>query len=234
MGFLDEQGIKAILLDIDGTLYPKRMLDWRMFKTAFPSVRLGLLYNAVRREYRVRQELVATDPANREGLVRRQAGLALELTGRPITPESLERMVLRIDRQFYKRWERSFLSIRPYRGVREALAKAKDCGMTVGVFSDFPVARKLETLGLDDLVDLSLSSEESGYLKPSGKAFDFLLSHVSVSPGEILFVGDRYDKDVLGAKQAGMHACLVSSSRKPFPQADLVVRSWKEFAARMF
>jgi putative hydrolase of the HAD superfamily len=234
MGFLDEQGIKAILLDIDGTLYPKRMLDWRMFKTAFPSIRLGLLYNAVRHEYRIRQELVATDPADRSGLLKRQAALALELAGKPVTPSRLERMAERIDRQFYRRWERSFRSVKPYRGVRESLVAAKGHGLFVGVFSDFPVAGKLQALGLDDLVDLALSSEDSGYLKPSGKAFEYLLSRVSVSPDEILFVGDSYDKDVIGAKQAGMHACLVSASSRQFPQADVVIRSWKDFPAKMF
>ncbi len=231
MGFLLDQGIKAIWLDIDGTLYPKRMLNWRMAKTVFPSVRLGLLFSSVRKEYRVRQELVATDPPSREGLLLRQSGLVLEMMGKPVTPENLENMKQKVDSQFYAKWEKSFLSIKPFPKLREALVRAKVQGISIGVFSDFPIARKLQTLGIDDLVEVAISSEDSGYLKPSKLAFKFLLSHIDLKPEEILYVGDSYDKDILGAKQAGMYACLLSPSKGQFPEADLVVRSWEEFSS---
>jgi putative hydrolase of the HAD superfamily len=231
MGFLLDQGIKAIWLDIDGTLYPKRMLNWRMVKTVFPSFRLGLLFNSVRKEFRVRQELVATDPPNREGLLVRQAGLVLEKMGKPITPENLDKTMRKVDVQFYSKWEKSFLSIKPFPGLHEALSLAKAQGIFIGVFSDFPIAKKLQTLGIEDLVEVAISSEDSGYLKPSEKAFEYLLSQKDFQPGEILYVGDSYDKDILGAKQAGMYACLLSRSKDPFPEADLVARSWEEFSS---
>ncbi len=234
MGFLQDQGIKAIWLDIDGTLYPKRMLNWRMIKTAFPSLRLGLLFNSVRQEYRASQDLVATDPPDREGLLARQASLILEKIGNPVTPDNLQRIRRKVDRQFYAQWEKSFLSIKPCPGLQGALEKAKAQGMAIGVFSDFPVARKLKTLGIETFVDIAISSEDSGYLKPSKKAFDFLLEHMALKPQEILYVGDSYEKDVLGAKQEGMYACLLTRSRRIFPKADLVVRSWEEFSSLVF
>jgi putative hydrolase of the HAD superfamily len=45
-------------------------------------------------------------------------------------------------------------------------------------------------------------------------------------------MGDSYTKDCRGAKQAGMHSCLITKdTHKSFPEADLVVSSWKEFAS---
>ena len=82
MGFLQEKNIKALCLDIDGTLYPKHMLTLRMIRSVFPSLLLGLRFNGVRQQYRIEQEQVGTEPANRDGLLDRQANLMLGQIGR--------------------------------------------------------------------------------------------------------------------------------------------------------
>lgn len=234
MGFLQEHSIKALCLDIDGTLYPKRMLNLRMILSVFPSLLLGLRFNGVRQTYRLVQEEEHTTPENREGLLDRQASLMLERFGKSVTKENLLHMRKSIDAQFYRAWQRSFLTIKPYGHMREALVMAKREGLEIVVFSDFPVEQKLATLGIADLVDIALSSEDSGYLKPSPKAFSFLLDHVNVAPGEVLYVGDSYTKDCQGAKRAGMRSALITSSRKEYPDADLVISSWKEFISLVF
>lgn len=234
MGFLQGNTIKALCLDIDGTLYPKRMLNLRMVRSVFPSLLLGLRFNAVRQKYRIVQEGESTRPENREGLLARQATQMLELFGKPVTEDSILVMRKRIDKQFYDSWESSFLTIKAYSHMREALVLAKQEGLEIIVFSDFPVAKKLETLGIADLVDVALSSEDSGYLKPSAKAFSYLLDHVKAFPSEVLYVGDSYTKDCQGAKRAGMHSALVASSKKGYPDADLVISSWREFISLVF
>ncbi len=234
MGFVQEHSIKALCLDIDGTLYPKRMLNLRMMRSVFPSFLLGLRFNAVRQKYRIDQEIESTEPANRDGLLTRQASLMLERFGKPVTEKSTGLMRKRIDDQFYDAWQRTFLTIKAYPHMREALELAKREGLEIVVFSDFPVAQKLETLGIADLVDVALSSEDSGYLKPSPKAFSYLLDHVCALPDEVLYVGDSYTKDCQGAKRAGMHSALVTSSKKLYSDADLVISSWKEFISLVF
>ena len=234
MGFVQDHKIKALCLDIDGTLYPKRMLNLRMMRSVFPSLSLGLRFNAVRQKYRIDQEVQSTEPANREGLLDRQANLMLARFGKPVTERSTLLMRNRIDAQFYDAWQRSFLTIKAYAHMREALEMAKREGLEIVVFSDFPVAQKLKTLGIADLVDVALSSEDSGYLKPSPKAFSYLLDHVKASPSEVLYVGDSYSKDCQGSKRAGMHSALITSSKKGYSDADLVISSWKEFISLVF
>jgi len=234
MGFVQDHTIKALCLDIDGTLYPKRMLNLRMMRSVFPSLLLGLRFNAVRQKYRIVQEEQDTKPESRDGLLSRQAKLMLERFGKPVTEESTLLMRKRIDNQFYDAWQRTFLSIKAYAHMREALVMAKRIGLEIVVFSDFPVEQKLKTLGIADLVDVALSSEDSGYLKPSPKAFSYLLEQVKASPGEVLYVGDSYSKDCQGAKRAGMHSALITSSKKGYSDADLVISSWKEFIPLVF
>ena len=234
MGFLQEHTIKALCLDIDGTLYPKWMLNLRMIRSVFPSPLLGLRFNGVRQKYRDVQETESIRPPNREGLLNRQAKLMLKRFGKSVTEENTLLMRKAIDAQFYRAWQRTFLSIKPYAHMRQALMMAKQEGLAIVVFSDFPVEKKLKTLGIADLVDVELSSEDSGYLKPSPKAFSYLLDHVDAAPREVLYVGDSYTKDCQGAKRAGMHSALITSSKKEYSDADLVISSWKEFISLVF
>lgn len=232
MGFLVEQGIRVLCLDIDGTLYPKRMLNSRMLRSSFPSLRLAMAFNWARAEYRRVQDEEPTLKPSREGLLDLQARLVAGRLGRPMTEQSLQKIRSAIDKQFYQAWERSFRSIKAYDGMQEALVRVKQHGFFIAVFSDFPLAKKLETLGIIDLVDMAYSSEESGYLKPSGNAFSFLVEHLAVQPAQVLFIGDSYSKDCQGAKRAGMYSCLITSAKtRVYPDADLVIGSWREFAS---
>ncbi|MGH0052289.1 MAG: HAD family hydrolase [Sphaerochaetaceae bacterium] len=229
MGYLADHDIKVLALDIDGTLYPKRMLNARMLRSMVPSPFLALAFNWARKEYRRVQDLQPTLPSNREGLLRRQAQLvATRLIGNT-TPETIEKAV---DRQFYQAWKRSFLGIRAYPFMKETLEKVHGQGVKIVLFSDFPLAEKMKTLGIEDLVDAAYSAEDSGYLKPSGNAFSLLLARLETTPHQILYMGDSYSKDCQGAKKVGMHSCLITrTTHKRFPDADLVVGSWKEFAS---
>lgn len=228
MGFLTDQGVRYLALDIDGTLYPKRMLNERMARSFFPSPRLALAFNWARSAYRRLQEEEPTHPANRAGLLERQAALVASR----LKTEQSRRVEAAIHRQFYRAWERSFRSIKPFAHLRESLVEARAQGLTIVVLSDFPVADKLKTLGIEDLVSAAFCSEESGYLKPSGHAFALILDHLGCEASEILYVGDSYSKDCVGAKAVGMHTALMGQTEHTrYPDADLVVHSWKELAA---
>lgn len=232
MAFLVEQGIKVLCLDIDGTLYPKWMLNAVMLRSTFPSPFLANAFNRSRRAYRKEQEHEDTLPATREGLLERQTSLVLRYLGKKDTPDGRKTYRRKIEKQFYKAWERSFRSIHAFGDLEPVLREAKAAGLMIAVFSDFPISDKLKTLGIEDLVDLKLSSEDSGYLKPSPKAFAFLLSKIGHRPEEILYVGDSYEKDCQGSHRAGMYSALIKkSARGAYPDADLVFGSWKEFAS---
>lgn len=244
MGFVSDAGIKAILLDVDGTLYPKRMLNLRMLRSMFPSLVVAAQYNWMRRRIRQVQELEPTVPPTLEGFRRRQAEIILGSCSASASEKDFARIERRLERQFYDRWLRYFASIKPFPGMRDALTEAHALGLRLGVLSDFPVADKLKTLGVDDLVEYACCAEESGYLKPHPAPFAYILEHMGLSPQEVLFVGDSYDKDIEGAGRIGMRTCFLKpgygSGQRPvavvmkkYPSADLVCGSWLELSERV-
>jgi FMN phosphatase YigB (HAD superfamily) len=58
-------------------------------------------------------------------------------------------------------------------------------------------------------VDFVGSSERWGVEKPNGGFFDHVVEAAGVPAGEILYVGDRVDKDVVPALAAGLHAVRI-------------------------
>ncbi len=137
-----------------------------------------------------------------------------------------------IERHLYQSWEYSFKGIKPFKDVRPALLSLKRDGIHLGALSDFPVQRKLEFLGVSDLMEIAFSSEETGHLKPHTAPFYNMISRFGISPDEILYVGNNYKYDILGAKNAGLRTAHLVRKPEPDSLADfsfysfLDLRDW--------
>ena len=104
----------------------------------------------------------------------------------------------------------------------------------VCALSDFPIGVKLRALGVEEYFSFMASSEDYGSLKPSTTPFLAMLSAISLSAEQVLYVGDSESKDIAGAKGVGMRAALISPVRsKVYSKADLVFSSWNEFRERV-
>jgi len=144
----------------------------------------------------------------------------------------------KMERHLYHRWEHSFRCISPFRQVRETLLALKRNGIVLGALSDFPIKNKLKFLKLDDLFDFSLSSEDTGYLKPNPIPFQQMIREFGIDPEEILYVGNSYKYDVIGAAATGMRTAWLkplfarqgSSSNT---QADIIFSSFNELRNRI-
>lgn len=65
---------------------------------------------------------------------------------------------------------------------------------------------KLAAIGLGDVFDTVIASGEAGCAKPDPRIFHLAAAGLRLEPGQCLFIGDRWDVDVLGALAAGMRA----------------------------
>ncbi len=104
-------------------------------------------------------------------------------------------------------WKELFSRIKPAPGAADLLRACRANGFRVGVGTDMTALeqyRKLEALGLLDLVDFVASSEEAGAEKPGAALFALVVEKARCAPDEILFVGDNLAKDALGATAAGL------------------------------
>jgi putative hydrolase of the HAD superfamily len=106
-------------------------------------------------------------------------------------------------------------------------------GLKTAVMSDFPIGNKLKYFGLENLWDVEVSSEESGYLKPDKRPFLNLSMKLAVKPEEIIYVGNSYSYDVVGSKQTGMIAGHLSSSEKEGSIADFTFSNYNDFLEKI-
>ncbi|MCS6859702.1 MAG: HAD-IA family hydrolase, partial [Abditibacteriales bacterium] len=67
----------------------------------------------------------------------------------------------------------------------------------------------LEELGIGRFFAFVLTSAACGCEKPDVRIFQEALRRAQVAPHEALHVGDSYERDVLGAWQAGISAVLL-------------------------
>jgi HAD superfamily hydrolase (TIGR01509 family) len=91
----------------------------------------------------------------------------------------------------------------------------------LGVVSNFdytPTVRHiLAEGGILDRFETVVVSDAVGWRKPRAAIFEHALGELGVDPEECVFVGDRPEIDVAGAKALGMAAAWMNPGREPFP-----------------
>lgn len=110
-----------------------------------------------------------------------------------------------------QRHEEGRLWVRPVEGTREMLEGLRAAGLRLAVVSnaDGRVADYLESAGLADCFDLILDSAVIGIEKPDPRIFEIACQRLGLAPEEVVYVGDTYEVDVLGARAAGIRAILL-------------------------
>lgn len=208
--------VRAVLFDLDGTLYHQPPL--RALMTAELSLLPWLtrrpdhvprLWQTLRTFRRVREELralgIAEEPLARLQYVEaaRRAGMATAAVEAAVE-EWMFRRPLK-----YMRWVARAEARDVLRGIRAL-------GLEVGVFSDYPADEKLAELGLRGAVGLRLcaTDPEINAFKPHPAGFLRACALWGVTPAEVMYVGDRPDVDGTGAAAAGMHPVIVGA-RQP-------------------
>lgn len=92
----------------------------------------------------------------------------------------------------------------------------------LGLVSNFDytptVHRILGDEGILERFEVLVVSDAVGWRKPRAAIFEVAFEGLGVAPGECLFVGDRPDIDVLGAKAVGMDAAWLNPARAALPE----------------
>ena len=226
---------KAVCFDIDGTLYPARTMNSRLFRLGLRHPLFNLRYRRSRKELRRHQASYRLDIPFRW----REAMVISSGTG--VEPASFNeadyrKTYDRLDRYVYGPMERLYGKTETFDGVRKTFRKIHDNGLKIGVFTDFPLFSKLQGMGLADLVDFAASSDDVGFLKPDAHCFTYLLYNLKLGPKDVLYVGDSYSKDIAGASGAGIDAVLVNvapshveDAATLYPMARAVFSTWDGF-----
>lgn len=228
-----ETAPKAILFDVDGTLYRqsrlRRAMLLRLLRAHALAPAEGLRTLRCLRAYRAAQEALRHAPEAFPA--HRQAQEAALRTGVPL--EQMEGVV--------RRWmeEAPLPLLRPCRrpGLTALLERARASGIRLGVFSDYPPEEKLEHLEVDGWFDVVVSAQDPqvGVFKPHPRGIEVALRRLDVSPGEALYVGDRVEVDAAAARAAGV-SCVILARDSASPQSPgyRVVRDFPELDTALF
>ncbi len=114
----------------------------------------------------------------------------------------------------------------------ETLIRLHELGFKLGLISNgrhTDQYHKVERLGLVPHFDTILTSGAEGVKKPDPEIFRRALDRLSVSAADSVFIGDHPDKDIAGARAAGMY-CLWKRDDfwSPAPECDGIVQDLRE------
>ncbi|WP_247002095.1 HAD family hydrolase [Halosolutus gelatinilyticus] len=109
-------------------------------------------------------------------------------------------------------------AIEPVPGAVETIEELAERDLHLGVISDVDDEEgtmMLDHFGVRERFDSITTSEAVGRTKPDPAMFETALEKAGVAPERSLMIGDRYDHDVCGAVQAGMHGVAFGADDGP-------------------
>lgn len=203
--------IRAVLFDLDGTLYHQEPLRILM-ALELAALPLRGSPTGARRTWRalgvfrrVREELrelgAAEAPLERLQFEVAAARAQMEVGE---VEAAVSEWIFRRPLRHLRRCRR--------RGIEELLGHLASRGIPAGVFSDYPAREKLEALGLREGISLEACATDAGInaFKPHPKGLLWSCGRWGLAPAEVLYVGDRGEVDAAGAANAGMPCAILS------------------------
>ena len=97
--------------------------------------------------------------------------------------------------------------------IKETFNKLKALGLKLGILSNTFVSshsleRHLEQIGILDFFTMRMYSYEFDFRKPDLRLFKIAVERIGEAAGNILYVGDRIDLDIVPALKVGMQSVL--------------------------
>ena len=98
-----------------------------------------------------------------------------------------------------------------FNDVAPCLNDLKGKGLVLGLISnvEHDITPTLKELGLASWLSVTVTSQDSGLVKPRPEIFQEALRQAGVQPAEAVYVGDQYQIDIIGARGAGMTGVLL-------------------------
>ncbi len=220
MCFFAQMRIKAIILDLDNTL-----LDFLKMKRICCDAAIDAMIRAGLKMGK-RQAITELDKIYKFNIEDGQIFQKFLLK----VKKKIDYRILCCGINAYRRAR--FTSQRPYPYVKSTLKALKKRGYKLAILSDAPKLKaflRLTAMDLQDYFDVIVTFDDTKARKPSRRAFSCVLEKLNVKPAECLMVGDWVERDILGAKKAGMMSCFAKyGSRSSKSDADFEIEDFRD------
>lgn len=203
--------IKAVLFDLDDTLWPimpvlvraeKLLYDWLCLNA--PAVSRAFTIDTLRQR---RQALSTTDPLFKINLsALRHAGLteAFNAVGEDVAKIDTAMALFAEARH----------AVTPYEDVQPVLTRLGQRLLLGSVSNGFA---DLEKIGLSQHFAISIAAHSFGCAKPDPSIFHAACDALKVAPEQAVYVGDDPHLDVVGAREAGLRSVWINRFDRVLP-----------------
>jgi putative hydrolase of the HAD superfamily len=192
--------IKAVVFDVDNTL-----VDFMKFKRASVDAAVDAMIDAG-------LDLTPDQARKRVFEIYETRGIEFQL----VFDEFLKDILGYVDYRIlasgiiaYRRAREGVLVTYPH--TKMALLRLARMGLKLGVVSDAPRLQawmRLASLGMVDYFDVVVTFDDTGRRKPAPEPFQKALELLGVEAGEAVMLGDWAERDIVGAKEIGMHTAF--------------------------
>ena len=234
------RNIRTVLLDLDDTLHDDTL--------AFTSAAEEVAHEVAAAHGIDALALKAAYIAEAEGFwsrltadqVRQKLSeLRAELWGNALGSVGLEDADLaRKSAESYNLYRKKYFALFP--GALDLLRRLKDRGMKLGLVTNGlseTHREKIALLQITEYFDAIFLSDEVGMVKPDPLLFAHACRKLDSAPAASAMVGDRYERDIAGAIEAGLYTVWVNVRDEHLPanaaRPDAVVHDIGEVAAAL-
>lgn len=231
----DKQNITTIFVDLDDTLWwftENSKLALRHVYDTFGLAEYSPKYEHFRDIYAAKNaelwELYHYGKIEKDFLVTERFRHTLEQIGMP--GDNLHYIAEKIDDEYLHYLSSLDTLIPGARELLEYLVTKYDVNILSNGFQEVQT-RKLRSGGIEKYIHHLVLSDDCGITKPLRGIFDYALTRVGSTAQQTIMIGDNYDADIHGAKNAGWHTILFNIKgfdRNAVPEADFVVDSLNE------
>ncbi len=222
---------KAVVFDLDGTLYYQRKLRIKMawmllsyYLCHFWRIKEVFVIKKFR-EVREKWDEMAADSSlgpNVSGTVKADVPGDTGSSGLEDEQYGYVAGVMNCSAAAVKTTVETWMYEKPLKAVadtadRELLKMIEDIkrgGQKVFIFSDYPIEDKLKALGLTVDGMYAATDERINELKPSPKGLMLIMEDNGFAPEEVLMIGDRMSRDGQSALNAGCDYLILPKSAR--------------------
>lgn len=196
------------IFDVDGTLYYKRPLQLEMafrlmlyYATHFYKIKELFLL----KEYReLREQEDITSDTGFEEMIRQRLSRKYKMQ-REIVDDVIDMWIMKNPLSLIKKYrDKTLLSW---------IQKLQGENKKVYVYSDYPVVDKLSAMELTVDAMYWPDGKHIHTLKPEPSGLNYILQENNVERSEAVFIGDRYKKDGMCAKSAGIDFLILEKTK---------------------
>ncbi|CAM2829919.1 HAD family hydrolase [Fructilactobacillus fructivorans] len=211
--------IKAVVFDVDDTLYDQKRVSEEAFFQTFPNhptFDTALSF----KKFQVQSSLVYSNIMSGAYKQDKMVYHHLKNGVNDIDPSKLE-----ID-HFKANYLKCIQKVSSYDDLLKTIQTMSQ-DLKIGIIANGStkfLTNKLKLLGLKNYINPNyvLTSEEAHMLKPDPKIFTAMNHRLDVRPSEVAYIGDSFSNDIVSAKRAGWHAFWFNHRKKSVPETNFV------------